>query len=168
MLIPKYIDIPAYIILTILGLIMCLWGKQLSRVISSIVFAAFLGYTVWLYSFRIWGSIAVSIILMLIAMAVGFVVGFIVFKFAISMFFAYIIAGMFAPKHGALFLLLLIVFTAVMYVLANYILSLLFTATGTLMIYEGVTVLGLEKMYALIICVIVFVLGLYNQVRSRT
>lgn len=162
-----YVDVPAYITLVVLGIIVCFWGKQLSRVISSIVFGAFLGYITWLYTFKLWSSVALSIVFMLIAMIVGFALGFIAFRLVLSIFFAYILTGIIVPAKSILFPILLIILATAIYTLSNYILSLLYAATGALMIYEGITTLGLEKIYAVIICLIMFTLGLYNQLRSK-
>ncbi|MEM0006329.1 MAG: hypothetical protein QW406_05645, partial [Ignisphaera sp.] len=100
----RYVDVPAYVILTILGLVICFWGRQLSRFISSIAFASFLGYVIWLYSFRMWGSVAISIVLMFIAAAIGFVLGFTIYRVAISILFGYITASIIAPERGILLL----------------------------------------------------------------
>lgn len=163
----RYVDVPAYVLLTILGLVICFWGRQLSRFISSIAFASFLGYIVWLYSFRMWGSVAISIILMLIATAIGFVLGFTIYRIAISILFGYLTASIIAPERGMLLLLLMLLLTAIIYILSKYLLSLLFAATGAIMIYEGITILGLEKIYAIVLCIAVFALGLYNQIKSK-
>ncbi|MEM2699023.1 MAG: hypothetical protein QXF17_06880 [Ignisphaera sp.] len=163
----RYVDVPAYVILTILGLVICFWGRQLSRFISSIAFASFLGYVTWLYSFRMWGSVAISIILMFIAAAIGFVLGFTIYRVAISILFGYITASIIAPERGILLLLLILLFATIIYILSNYLLSLLFAATGAIMIYEGVATLGLEKIYAIALCIVIFALGLYNQIKSK-
>ncbi|MEM1644744.1 MAG: hypothetical protein QXL96_02550 [Ignisphaera sp.] len=169
MIAPGYVDIPAYVIMTILGLILSFWGKHFARILSSIAFCAFLGYLTWVYSFKMFKSIAISTMLLLIAIVIGFLVGFLVYKLAISILFAYIVTGILIPgsEKGILFLIIMILFTVVMYVLSNYILSLLFTLTGTIMVYKGITTLGLNEITALILCTIISIIGFYNQVKNK-
>lgn len=165
----EYIDVPAYVIMTILGVVLSFWGKQLARILSSIAFSAFLSYLTWVYSFRLWSSVAISTLLMLIALVVGFLTGFLIYKLAISTLFAYIATGVLIPgiEKGILFLLVMILLTVIVYVLSSYILSLLFALTGTIMIYKGITTLGLNEIVALIVCITILLLGFYNQVRSK-
>lgn len=163
----NYVDVPAYIILTIVGLAMSFWGKQLARVLSSISFAAFLSYITWFYTYTAWKSVALSVMLTLLAIAIGFAVGFLLFRLAISMLFAYIITTLVLPQRGLLFLLLVVIITMVMYVASNYIISLLFAITGATMVYKGLTTLGLKETITIIICIVVFALGFYNQLKSR-
>ncbi|MEM1526112.1 MAG: hypothetical protein QW775_06230 [Ignisphaera sp.] len=165
----EYIDVPAYVIMTILGVALSFWGKQLARILSSIVFSAFLSYLTWIHSFRLWNSVAISTLLMLIAIVVGFLAGFLIYKLAISTLFAYIATGILIPsiEKGILFLLVMMLLIAIVYILSGYILSLLFALTGTIMIYKGITTLGLNGIAALIVCIIILVLGFYNQVKSK-
>jgi hypothetical protein len=161
------IDTPAFIILTILGLAISFWGKQLARIISSISFAAFLSYIMWIYTYRLWNSIAISVILTLVAIAIGITFGFLMFKVAISILFAYMISSIILPQKGVLFLLIVIVCTIIMYVISNYTISLLFAASGSIMVYKGVTTLGLNELVSFVLCVVIFVLGFYNQLKNK-
>ncbi|MEM2512366.1 MAG: hypothetical protein QXX61_04440, partial [Ignisphaera sp.] len=95
--------------------------------------------------------------------------GFLIYKLAISTLFAYIATGILIPsiEKGILFLLVMMLLIAIVYILSGYILSLLFALTGTIMIYKGITTLGLNGIAALIVCIIILVLGFYNQVKSK-
>lgn len=164
----NYVDVPAYVILVVLGVLLCLWGRQIARILSSITFAALLGYISFVHSFKLWGSLAVSILLALFAMLIGFATGFFVYKVVLSVIFAYMIASaLIQGGKGALFLVLVVILAAVAYTLSKYVLSVLFALTGTAMIYKGVIALGLNTTMALALCTVVFVLGVYNQVRAR-
>jgi hypothetical protein len=164
----EVIDVPAYILLTILGLAISFWGKQLARILSSIAFGAFLAYVTWFYTYSLWRSIALSTAFMLVAMIIGLFTGFLVFRLAVSMIFAYIVAGLITPgRETALFIILFILFTVIMYVLSKHILSLLFALTGSMMVFKGLTTLGLNILLAIIICGVIFTLGYYNQVKHR-
>ncbi|MEM1697254.1 MAG: hypothetical protein QXG48_01215 [Thermofilaceae archaeon] len=164
----EYIDVPAYVVLVVLGVLLCFWGRQFARVLSSIAFAAFLGYTSFVYSFKLWGSLAVSIPLAFIAALIGLFTGFLIYKLALSVVFAYIIASTLIRGGGALFIVLVIVLTVIVYMLGNYVVSALFALTGATMIYRGVVTLGLNEVMALVLCTVVFILGVYNQVRAKT
>ncbi len=162
-------DVPAYIVLTVLGLVMSFWGSQIARFLSSITFASFLGYTLWVYSYGLWRSTALSALLMFVAVIIGLATGFILFRLAISMVSAYLIAGLLSPgRWEALFLLLFIIFTAIIYVLSRHFISLFFALAGSTMVFKGLTSLGLDMRVVLVICVILLVLGYYNQVRHKS
>lgn len=163
----KYIDVPAYIALSLLGIALCFWGKQLARFLSSITFAAFLSYVTWIYTYSLWKSTALSIAFTLIAMIIGLATGFLVFKLAVSMIFAYILAGLIIHGNSALFTVLFIVLTVVMYVLSKYLLPALFASTGSIMLFKALTTLGLDIFLAIVICTVVFTMGFYNQVKKK-
>lgn len=164
---PQVIDVPAYILLAILGIAMSFWGRQLARFLSSITFAAFLSYTTWIYSYSLWRSTALAIILVLIAMIIGLATGFMVFRLAISTIFAYIVAGLIVSGNTALFLIIFILLTAVMYIASKHLLPVLFALTGSVMVFKALTVLGLHELIATALCAVVFTLGYYNQVKSK-
>jgi|YelNatPaOPRAMG01_1025707.scaffolds.fasta_scaffold13872_3 hypothetical protein len=167
-MVAEVVDVPAYVILTVLGVVMSFWGSQLARFLSSIAFASFLGYTMWIYSYSLWKSVAISALLMFVAILIGFAVGFVLFRLAVSVVFAYFIAGLIAHRgEDILFLLLFIIFTIIVYVLSKYFISLFFALAGSAMVFKGLASLSLDMRVALVVCAIVFVLGYYNQLRYK-
>lgn len=166
------VDVPAYIIATIVGMVLCFWGLQLSRFIASIAFASILGYLTYVYTFKAFASTALSIIFMLIAIAVGFILGFALFKASLSILFGYVTASILVRdvakgKDFALLILLTIIFSILIYVLSNYLLALLFVATGSALVYKSLVTLGLQSTIAFLIVVVIAVAGLYNQLKRR-
>ena len=165
-------DIFAYVIAAVIGIVLCLWGLQLSRFISSITFASVLGYITYVYSYKAFGSIALSILLLLIAIAIGFVMGFIFFRASLSIVFGYTVASIILrgfEKRGdlALLIILIIIFAVLIYVISNYLLAALFAFTGASLIYKSLVSLGLSAAPSIAIAVAVAVAGLYNQLRHR-
>lgn len=154
-------------ILIILGLLISFWGRQIARILSSITFGVIMGYIVFFYSLKLWGSITLSLISAFIAMFIGFTIGFFMFRIALSIVFAYIFTSVLVLDGEILFLLLFILLATMLYLLSKYVIAFLFTLTGTTMIYKGITTLGLNSVSALILCAAVFVLGLYNQTKRK-
>ena len=165
-LVTNYVDVPAYIIATVIGLILCFWGVQLSRFVSALAFSAFLGYITYTYIYSLFHSVALSILFMLMAIVIGFVAGFVLFRIALSIVFGYMIASILA-KGIFLMSLLTVVFAMLIYVLSGYLLAILFVVTGSSLIYRSLIVLGLQPPIALIIILLVSVIGLYNQLKKR-
>ncbi|MEL9940512.1 MAG: hypothetical protein QW632_02135 [Ignisphaera sp.] len=172
---PNYfvgVDVPAYIIAAVVGMVLCFWGLQLSRFIASIAFASVLGYLTYVYTFKAFASIALSIIFMLLAIAVGFVLGFTLFRASLSIVFGYVIASILVrdvakTKELVLLIILTIIFSILIYVLSNYVLALLFVATGSALVYKSLVILGLQSTIAFLIVVVIAVAGLYNQLKRR-
>lgn len=167
-----FIDVPAYVIATVFGVVLCFWGVQLSRFIASIVFAAILSYITYSYSYAVFRSVALSIIFMLIAIGIGFVIGFVFFKVALSLSFGYTIASIIlrdfiGSRETALLIVLTIIFAILIYVLSTYLLALLFVATGSSLIYRSLTVLGLQTIPSIVIVLIIAIAGLYNQIKRH-
>ncbi|MEM0026975.1 MAG: hypothetical protein QXT53_03510 [Ignisphaera sp.] len=172
---PQYftgVDVPAYTIATVVGIVLCFWGLQLSRFIASITFASILGYLTYVYTFKAFASIALSIIFMLLAIVVGFILGFILFRASLSIVFGYVIASILVrdvakSKELVLLIILTIIFSVLIYILSKYFLALLFAATGSALIYKSLAVLGLQSTIAFLIAIVVAVVGLYNQLKRR-
>jgi hypothetical protein len=165
-----FIDVPAYVIATVFGAVLCFWGVQLSRFISSVVFASILGYMTYSYSYAVFKSVALSIIFMLLAIVIGLVIGFIFFKVALSLSFGYTIASIILrdfikSRETALLIVLTIIFAILIYVLSTYLLALLFVATGSSLIYRSLPVLGLQTIPSIVIVLIIAIAGLYNQIK---
>jgi len=165
------VDVPAYIIATVIGIVLCFWGLQISRFIASIAFAAVLGYLTYVYVYRAFGSIALSIIIMLLAIAIGFALGFAFFKAALSIVFGYTLASIVVRsvvgnREFVLVVLLAIIFSILIYILSNYVLALLFVAAGSALIYKSLVALGLPHIMSFIVVIIVAATGLYNQLRK--
>ncbi|MEM0031554.1 MAG: hypothetical protein QXD50_04900 [Desulfurococcaceae archaeon] len=162
----ELVDAPAYVMLTLFAIVLSFWGRQLARFISSITFAAFLSYVTWIHTYSLWRSTALSLVFALIAIIVGLATGFLVFKLAVSMIFAYILAGFITHGNSSLFIVLFIVLSVVMYVLSKYLLPALFASTGSIMLFKALTTLGLDVLLTVVICVVVFTAGFYNQIRK--
>lgn len=156
------VDIPACIFMIILGTILTFWGIQLSRILSSIVFGAFLGYIVWKYSYAAWGSSALSVILLLLGLLVGFALGFILLRFSISLVAAYILASILV-NNSYHFVALVVVLTLMFFAFSRVLLSAVMTATGVLMVYKGLTIIGIDFTVILPLCAILAIIGFYNQ-----
>ncbi len=160
------IDVPAYIIATVIGLAMCLWGVQLARFISSLAFGAIMGYTAYIFTYRVFHSVALSILFALIAILIGFIIGFTLFRVVLSIIFGYTLATILV-REAILILLMTVILAVIIYVLSSYLLAILFVATGASLIYKSITILGLHHTVALIIVAIVGIVGVYNQLRRR-
>jgi len=159
-------DVPACVFMILLGSILALWGVQLARILSSIIFSAFLGYIAWKYSYIAWGSLALSIILLLLGLLVGFALGFILLRFSISLVTAYILASILVnnPYH---LVALVIILTLLFFALSRVLLSVVLAITGTLMVYKGLTLLGINVIITLPLCIILGIIGIYNQRKRR-
>jgi hypothetical protein len=164
------VDVPAYIIAAVLGIVLCLWGVQLSRVIASITLASVLGYLTYIYVHKAFGSIALAILFMFIAIGIGFALGFTLFRLGLSIVFGYTLASILTKsvigfRETALLLVLTIIFTALIYVLSKYILILLFVASGSALLFKSLVALGLAPTLSLIVIVVVATVGIYNQLK---
>jgi len=151
-----------YIILALLGAVVAIWGSQLSRIISSIVFGAFSAYILWKFSLQLWNSFAISVVLMLLGLFIGLAVGFIVFRIALSIISAYIIASI-LTTNPIIILALTIVLALILYVLGRVFIPALFAITGALMVYKALVSLGLSIVISIPICILLGVVGFYNQ-----
>ena len=168
------IDVPAYIIAAVIGIILSFWGVQLSRFIASIVFGSFLAYLTFVGVYRAFHSYALAIIFLFIAFGIGFALGFLFFRASLSILFGYLLAriivNLFAVGKGialgALLIILTTIFAVLIYMLSRYILALLFASSGVLLLFSSLVKLGLGYSVAGVIALIVFVAGLYNQVKN--
>jgi hypothetical protein len=170
-LVSQAIDVPAYIIAAALGVVLCLWGVQLSRFIASITTAALLGYITYVYTYMVFKSIAIAIIFMLAAIVIGFVIGFTLFRLGLSIVFGYTIASIITrsiagSREVTLLLVLIVIFAALIYVLSKYLLALLFAATGASLLYKSLAALGLSQTATLAIVVLLAIVGVFNQVKK--
>jgi len=156
------VDVPACVFMILLGTVLALWGIQLSRIMSSIIFGTFLGYMAWKYSYTAWGSLALSIILLLLSLLVGFALGFVLLRFSISLVAAYMLASTLvnSPYH---LIALVVVLTLVLFVFSRVLLSAVLAATGALIVYKGLTILGIDVAITLPLCTILTIIGFYNQ-----
>jgi hypothetical protein len=166
------VDVPAYIIAAVLGIVLCLWGIQLSRFIASLTTAAVLGYLTYTYTYVALGSTALAIIFMLIAIGVGLALGFTLFRLGLSIVFGYMIASIITKsvigfRGAALVLILTVVFAALIYVLSRHILVLLFVTTGSALLYKSLVVLELSPRLSLAVVVLVAAVGVYNQLKRK-
>lgn len=167
---PPGVDVPAYIIAAVLGVVLCLWGIQLSRFIASLTTAAVLGYLTYTYTYVALGSTALAIIFMLIAIGVGLALGFTLFRLGLSIVFGYMIASIIMKsvigfRGAALALILTVVFAALIHVLSKHILVLLFVAAGSALLYKSLVVLELSPVLSLASVVLVAAVGVYNQLK---
>lgn len=160
------IDVPAHIIATVIGLIMCLWGVQLSRFISSLASAATFGYLAYVYVYEVFRSIALSMLIAMVSALIGLLIGFTLFRIALSVLFSYMISTILLSGTAPIVLMTLIL-AVVVYVLSSYFIAALFVATGASIIYKSATVLGLQPSVALIIVILISILGIYNQMKGR-
>ena len=156
------VDVPACVFMIILGTILAFWGIQLSRIMSSIIFGTFLGYMAWKYSYTAWGSPALPVILLLIGLLVGFALGFILLRFSISLIAAYILASILVNNLYHL-VALVVVLTLVFFAFSRVLLSAVLATTGVLMVYKGLTIIGIDFAIILPLCVILAIIGFYNQ-----
>lgn len=166
------VDVPAYIIAAVLGIVLCFWGLQLSRFIASLTLAAVLGYLTYTYTYTAFNSIALAVIFMLIAIAIGFAFGFAFFKLGLSIIFGYMIASIITRsiigfRETALIVILTIAFAILVYVLSRYVIALLFVATGSALLYKSLVVLGLSQTISLIVVIIIAATGIYNQIKTK-
>ena len=156
--------IPSSIVLVLIGLVVALWGLQLSRILTSILFGGFLGLLLWKISMATLGSLLVSVALLIVGFMLGVAIGFILLRLAISILLAYMIASAVVSEPLALFVLVLIL-AAMFYVLSKIILPAFFAALGATMIYRGLVGVGLNTWFAMLLCVLVAIVGYYNQVK---
>lgn len=145
---------------------MCIWGVQLARFISSLAFAAVLGYATHILTYGLFHSVALSILFTILAIFIGFIIGFTLFKVALSIVFGYAISTILV-RGAVLTLLMTIVLAAVIYILSSNVLAVLFAATGASLVYKSTIALGLQPTIALIIAILIGVVGVYNQLRRR-
>ncbi|MEM4683084.1 MAG: hypothetical protein QXR37_07050 [Ignisphaera sp.] len=158
---------PAVNILTIaMGITLCFWGLQLTRIVSSIAFAVFLGYIAYIYAHSVLHNPVLSSILTVSAVLIGFGLGFIMFRFAISLMFSYAIASI-VTSNVYLVMALTIVLTAIVYILSRYLLSLIISSTGSIIIYKSLIALGLSQILAIVLAIVIGIIGLVNQLKRE-
>jgi hypothetical protein len=168
------VDVPAYVIAAAIGIILSFWGVQLSRFIASIVFGSFLAYLTFIEVYRAFHSYALAIIFLFIAFGIGFALGFLFFRASLSILFGYLLAriiiNLFVVGEGialaALLIILTTIFAVLIYMLSKYILAIVFASSGALILFTSLVKLGLEYSVAGVVALIVFVAGLYNQVKN--
>jgi len=159
------VDIPAYIVLAFLGVLIALWGVQLKRILVSLVFGGLLGYLAWRYTYLAWNSILISLFFFFAGLLAGLIIGFALFRLVISLTASFFLAHM-ITSDSTLQLVLLVVLTPVFYVVSTIILPGVYAVTGALIIYTSLVVLGLNPTLAILVSTVVGTIGFYNQWKS--
>jgi hypothetical protein len=154
-----------YIILVFLGAITALWGKQLLRLLTAVLFSGFLAYISWKYTGTP-DNFILPIILSVLGLLVGLGVGFLLPRLSVSIIASYIVASITANYVEVtiyLFLALIVIYTLILYGVGRLNIYALYALAGAIMAFRGLTMLELNTLVALIICAVLGVVGYYNQ-----
>jgi hypothetical protein len=152
-----------YIILVLLGAITALWGRQLSRPLTAVLFGGFLAYISWKYTGTL-DNFILPVIFSVLGLLVGLGVGFLLPRLSVSIIASYIVASTTATyvEVTSYLLLALIVIYSLKYYYGINIYAL-YALAGAIMAFRGLTRLELNILVALIICAVLGVIGYYNQ-----
>jgi hypothetical protein len=154
-----------YIILIFLGAITALWGKQLSRLLTAVLFSGFLAYISWKYTGTP-DNFILPVIFSVLGLLVGLVVGFLLPRLSVSIIASYIVASttaIYVEVTSYLLLALIVTYTLILYGVGRLNIYALYALAGAIMAFRGLTRLELNTLVALIICAVLGVIGYYNQ-----
>ena len=160
-----------YAVAIIMGIILCFRGVKAVRIFVGLAFAGFLGYLGFAYTLLATHSLILSIVVFLLLSAIGLAVGFAVFKLAVSLIFAYIVAKTLFPMVGESNTLLIVmgalVLAAMAYTLVDYVLAAGLALAGSALIFKGLTGLGLVAWASLLVALACFAVGFYTQAKEQ-
>ncbi len=164
-------DMFADLLIVILGVVMCLWGVQAARFVASIALGGMLGYIAFIHTLTLSHSITLAIVAMLAMLILGLTVGFSFFKIGIAIVFGFFLSKVMLTTLGIanplLLALIALALAALLYVVANYTVSLAFAATGAVLVFRGLTALGMPSLPTLVLAIAVGGIGFLNQVKHE-
>ncbi len=164
-------DLFANVLIVIIGVVMCLWGMQVARFVASVALGGTLGYITFIYTLSLSHSVALAAIAMIAVLALGLAMGFAFFKISIAIVFGFFLSKIMLTTLGITNILLLalitLVLAALLYVIANYIASLAFAVTGAVLVFRGLTALGMPNLPTLVLAIAVGSIGFLNQVKHE-
>ncbi len=166
-------DVYLYAILAILGILFILWGIKMAKILSSITLGLMLAYLFYLYTFSATSSVFLGILASLIGLFIGALLGFLLLRVSISILGGIYLTDLFIKylhikeTSGFLYFILFIIFALIIFFLSNYVIAVVFVVLGALMLWIGLIGLGLPDIGVLIVVIILSVLGLINQFKSK-
>ncbi len=158
----------------IIGIIACFYGYKISSWVSAIALGGLLGYAGFCYIYYEFNGSILALLLALfvggILFAIGFGVGFAVFRFALSLIAALLLASYTAnyllptPHTYYQLLALIVIYVIPLYLVSRYLVALGFSILGALLLLWGLQVLEFPLKVSLVLSLFVGTVGLAYQV----
>ncbi len=160
----------------VIGIVSCFYGYKVSSWVSALALGGLLGYAGFGYIYYEFNGSILAILIALfvggILFIIGFGVGFAVFRFAVSLIAAILLASYTAnyllptPHTYYQLLALIVIYVIPLYLVSRYLVALGFSILGAVLLLWGLQVLGFPLKVSVILSLFVGITGLAYQVTT--
>jgi len=161
---------PLYVIYALLGALLAIFGLYLVRLASAIALCGVLAYFALKYGYEVVGNTTIASILLVLGLFAGLLIGYMLFRLTISFLLAYIAVRYITQELFYKGLVLLGVFTIIIWVftrLIRIVLPVILIGSGLYLIYTGLSALQIDNLLTLGITGLIGIIGFIYQYRKH-
>jgi hypothetical protein len=160
----------SYLIYALLGALLAIFGVYLVRLASAMALCGVLAYFALKYGYEVVGNTTIASILLVLGLFAGLFIGYMLFRLTISFLLAYIAVRYITQELFYKGLVLLGVFTIIIWVftrLIRIVLPVILIGSGLYLVYTGLSALQIDNLLTLGITGLVGIIGFIYQYRKH-
>jgi len=161
---------PLYVFYALLGALLAIFGVYLVRLASAMALCGVLAYFALKYGYEVVGNTTIASILLVLGLFAGLFIGYMLFRLTISFLLAYIAVRYITQELFYKGLVLLGVFTIIIWVftrLIRIVLPVILIGSGLYLVYTGLSALQIDNLLTLGITGLVGIIGFIYQYRKH-